>query len=271
MASAQVKSCILLAGLHASGKTIVHEPGITRDHTERMLRGFGIDVKSDGLRVELAGGQRLKATTLQVPGDISSAAFFLVGAAMIPGAKLTINNVGLNPSRRGVIDILRLMGADIVESNTRESGGELVADLQVIGAQLNGIDVPQELVSLAIDEFPALFVAAAGAQGTTVVSGAQELRVKETDRIQVMTDGLRILGVDITDTPDGARIVGGSVQGGTVDSCGDHRTAMSFAMAALIANGPITVLDCDNVATSFPDFVPLAAGSGLRISESRSE
>ncbi len=270
MASAQVKSCILLAGLHAKGKTIVHEPGVTRDHTERMLRGFGVEVQSKGLRVELDGEQQLTATSLHVPGDISSAAFFLVGAAMIPGSTLTINNVGLNPTRRGVVDILRLMGAEIEESNKRETGGELVADLHVTGAQLKGIDVPHELVSLAIDEFPALFVAAASAVGTTVVSGAEELRVKETDRIQVMTDGLRSLGVDITDTPDGARIVGGSIQGGTVDSSGDHRTAMSFAMAALISSGPITVLDCDNVATSFPDFVALAAGSGLRVSESRS-
>jgi len=269
MASAQVKSCILLAGLHANGKTIVHEPDVTRDHTERMLRGFGVDVQSDGLSVSLDGGQQLTATSLHVPGDISSAAFFLVGAAMIPGSVLTINNVGLNPTRRGVIDILRLMGADIVESNPRESGGELVADLQVTGAQLKGIDVPPQLVSLAIDEFPALFVAAANAHGTTLVSGAEELRVKETDRIQVMTDGLRKLGVDITDTPDGAKIVGGPIQGGTVDSAGDHRTAMSFAMAALVSNGPITVLNCDNVATSFPEFVSLAADSGLRISESR--
>lgn len=269
MASAQVKSCILLAGLHAKGKTIVHEPDITRDHTERMLRGFGVDVQSNGLRVELDGDQQLSATPLHVPGDISSAAFFLVGAAMIPGSTLTINNVGLNPTRRGVVDILRLMGADIEENNTRESGGELVADLQVTGARLKGIDVPQELVSLAIDEFPALFVAAASAVGTTVVAGAEELRVKETDRIQVMTDGLRKLGIDVTDTPDGARIVGGAIQGGTVDSFGDHRTAMSFAMAALISSAPITVLDCDNVATSFPDFISLAAGSGLRVSESR--
>ena len=269
MASAQVKSCILLAGLHAHGKTIVHEPDITRDHTERMLRGFGVNVQSNGLRVELDGDQQLTATQLHVPGDISSAAFFLVGAAMVPGSIVTINNVGLNPTRRGVVDILRLMGADIVESNARESGGEPVADLRVSGTQLKGIDVPRELVSLAIDEFPALFVAAASAVGTTVVTGAEELRVKETDRIQVMTDGLRSLGVDIIDTPDGARIVGGSIQGGTVDSAGDHRTAMSFAIAALIANGPIIVLDCDNVATSFPGFVSLAADSGLRVSESR--
>ncbi len=269
MASAQVKSCILLAGLHAQGRTIVHEPDVTRDHTERMLRGFGVDVQSNGLTAAIDGGQQLQATTLRVPGDISSAAFFLVGAAMVPGSNLTINNVGLNPTRRGVVDILRLMGADITELNQRESGGEPVADLLVVGKRLQGIDVPEELVSLAIDEFPALFVAAASAEGTTVVTGAEELRVKETDRIQVMTDGLRALGVDITDTPDGARIVGGPVQGGTVDSVGDHRTAMSFAMAGLLADGPIKILDCDNVATSFPNFVSLAAGVGLRVSESR--
>lgn len=268
MASAQVKSCILLAGLHAQGRTVVHEPDITRDHTERMLRGFGVDVQSDGLSVSLQGGQQLQATSLHVPGDISSAAFFLVGAAMVPGSNLTINNVGLNPTRRGVVDILRLMGADITEHNQRESGGEPVADLQVVGTRLRGIDVPEALVSLAIDEFPALFVAAAGAEGTTVVTGAEELRVKETDRIQVMTDGLRELGVDITDTPDGARIVGGPINGGTVDSVGDHRTAMSFAMAGLLANRPIQIRNCDNVATSFPNFVSLAAEAGLRVSES---
>lgn len=269
MASAQVKSCVLLAGLHAIGRTVVHEPGVTRDHTERMLRGFGVDVKTDDLTVSIEGGQTLQATTLQVPGDISSAAFFLVGAAMIPGSTLTINNVGLNPTRRGVIDILRLMGAGIVEENARESGGELVADVHVTGAKLKGIEIPEALVSLAIDEFPALFVAAASATGKTIVSGAQELRVKETDRIQVMTDGLRALGVDITDTPDGAHIVGGPVRGGIADSAGDHRTAMSFAIAGLIAEGPITVLNCDNVATSFPGFVELAASVGLNISESR--
>ncbi len=270
MASAQVKSCVLLAGLHAKGRTVVHEPGVTRDHTERMLRGFGVDVVTNGLTVSIEGGQSLQATNLQVPGDISSAAFFLVGASMLPGASLTINNVGMNPTRRGVIDILRLMGAGIEEINARESGGEPVADLQISGTQLKGIDVPEELVSLAIDEFPALFVAAASATGKTVVTGAEELRVKETDRIQVMTDGLRKLGIDITDTPDGAHITGGQISGGTADSKGDHRTAMAFSMAGLISHAPIEVLDCDNVATSFPNFVDLAAGVGLRISEARS-
>ena len=267
MASAQVKSAILLAGLHATGKTTVHEPGITRDHTERMLRGFGVEVEVNGLTASVEGGQALKATSLTVPGDISSAAFFLVAAAMTPGSALNINGVGMNPSRTGVVDILRLMGADIRVDNPRDTGGEPVADLSVTGKQLNGIDIPEELVSLAIDEFPALFVAAAAATGTTVVSGAEELRVKETDRIQVMADGLRALGGEITDTPDGARITGKRLRGGTADSCGDHRTAMSFAMASLISDGPITVLDCANVNTSFPGFAATAAKAGLRITE----
>ncbi len=267
IASAQVKSAVLLAGLHASGKTVVHEPAVTRDHTERMLRGFGVDVSVSGLTSSIVGGQTLSATTLTVPGDISSSAFFLVGASMTPGSKLLIKGVGLNPSRTGVIDILRLMGASIEVENLHETGGEPVADLRVIGSQLKGIDVPEELVSLAIDEFPALFVAAAAATGTTVVSGAEELRVKETDRIQVMADGLRALGADITDTPDGAKIVGKRLSGGVADSCGDHRTAMSFAMASLISDGPITVLDCANVNTSFPGFSHIAAATGLNIEE----
>lgn len=267
MASAQVKSAVLLAGLHATGETIVHEPAITRDHTERMLRGFGVEVAVDGLTVRIAGGQTLTATSLTVPGDISSAAFFLVAAAMTPGSALQIKAVGMNPTRTGVIDILRLMGADISVDNPRETGGEPIADLSVTGKQLRGIDIPEDLVSLAIDEFPALFVAAASASGTTVVSGAEELRVKETDRIQVMADGLRALGADIIDTPDGARITGKRLSGGTADSCGDHRTAMSFAMASLISDAPINVLDCANVNTSFPGFAGTAASAGLRITE----
>lgn len=267
IASAQVKSAVLLAGLHAKGKTTVHEPAITRDHTERMLRAFGVELVTNGLSASIEGGQKLTATSITVPGDISSSAFFLVGAAMTPGSRLLIKSVGMNPTRTGVIDILRLMGADITVERTRETGGEPVADLRVCGTQLNGIQVPEELVSLAIDEFPALFVAAVSAKGTTIVSGAEELRVKETDRIQVMADGLRALGADISDTPDGAVIVGKRLTGGTADSCGDHRTAMSFAMASLISNGPITVLDCANVNTSFPGFASIAASAGLRITE----
>lgn len=267
MASAQVKSAVLLAGLHASGTTTVHEPAVTRDHTERMLQGFGVEVQVNGLSASVRGGQRLSATSLTVPGDISSSAFFLVGACMTPGSQLTLPGVGMNPSRTGVIEILRLMGADIRVVNERVTGGEPVADLEVSGGRLQGIHVPEELVSLAIDEFPALFVAAVAAEGETIVTGAEELRVKETDRIQVMADGLRALGADVSDTPDGARIRGGRLAGGTADSCGDHRTAMSFAMASLISDGPITVLDCDNVNTSFPGFARIAGAAGLRITE----
>jgi len=267
MASAQVKSAILLAGLHAKGTTTVHEPAVTRDHTERMLRGFGVEVSVTGLSASIIGGQTLSATALTVPGDISSSAFFLVGASMTPGSELILTGVGMNPSRTGVIDILKLMGARIELINQRITGGEPIADLHVNGSQLQGIEVPEELVSLAIDEFPALFVAAASATGTTVITGAEELRVKETDRIQVMADGLRALGGDIHDTPDGARVTGKRLAGGVADSCGDHRTAMSFAMASLIADGPITVLDCANVNTSFPDFAAIARATGLNIEE----
>ena len=265
IASAQVKSCLLLAGLHARGRTTVHEPGITRDHTERMLRGFGVEIRVEGRSASIEGGQRLLGTTVAVPGDISSAAFFIAGAAMTPGSHLRLSGVGMNPSRTGIVEILRLMGAAIVVENERESGGEAVADLVVDGRELEGIEVPESLVSLAIDEFPVLFVAAAAARGRTVVSGAEELRVKETDRIEVMVRGLRALGADVTGTPDGAVIEGGRLRGGTVDSCGDHRTAMSFAMASLIADGPITVLDCANVDTSFPGFADVARRAGLAI------
>ncbi|MFK7893112.1 MAG: 3-phosphoshikimate 1-carboxyvinyltransferase [Granulosicoccus sp.] len=267
MASAQVKSAILLAGLHAKGKTIVHETAVTRDHTERMLGGFGVNVEVDGLTASLSGGQSLKATSLTVPGDISSAAFFIVGAAMTPGSDITIEGVGMNPTRTGVISILRLMGAIIDVNNERSAGGEPVADLHVSGRHLRGIEVPRDLVSLAIDEFPALFVAATAADGTTVISGAEELRVKETDRIQVMADGLRALGGVIDDTPDGAVITGTRLRGGVADSCGDHRTAMSFAMASLISDGALSVLDCANVNTSFPGFAALASNAGLKIQE----
>jgi 3-phosphoshikimate 1-carboxyvinyltransferase len=221
----------------------------------------------DGLTASIEGGQQLQATSLQVPGDISSAAFFLVGASMTPGSTLRLLNVGINPTRAGVVDILKLMGADIHIENERDAGGEPVADLLIQGRQLRGIEIPAKLVSLAIDEFPALFVAAAAASGETIISGAEELRVKETDRIQVMTDGLRTLGCNIADTPDGARIHGGRLSGGQVDSKGDHRTAMAFAIASLIADGPIEVLDCANVNTSFPGFSAIAHAAGLRIDE----
>ncbi len=271
VASAQVKSSVLLAGLYAEGLTCVTEPAPTRDHTERMLSGFGYPVRRDGNKVCLQGGGRLTGCGIEVPADISSAAFFLVGASIAPGSDLTLTHVGMNPTRIGVINILRAMGADIEVVNPREAGGEPVADLRVRSARLKGIRIPQDQVPLAIDEFPALFVAAACADGETLLTGAEELRVKESDRIQVMADGLNTLGVDARPAPDGIRIKGGALGGGTVDSHGDHRIAMSFAMAALRADGEIRIDDCANVDTSFPGFVDLAASAGLHIAEEREE
>lgn len=272
VASAQVKSAVLLAGLYADGETAVTEPAPTRDHTERMLTGFGVRVRRDGARVSVQGGQRLVATDIDVPADISSAAFFLVGASIAPGSDLLLEHVGVNPTRTGVIDILRLMGADIELTNPREVGGEPVADLRVRAARLRAIAVPQSLVPLAIDEFPAVFVAAACAEGRTVVTGAEELRVKESDRIAVMADGLRALGVDAQPTPDGMVIEGrGGLEQvfgeGEIATHGDHRIAMSFTMAALRARGRILIRDTANVATSFPGFAALAARAGVAITE----
>lgn len=265
MASAQVKSCVLLAGLYAQGRTCTTEPAPTRDHTERMLGGMGYKVDVQGAKACLEGGGQLQATSIDVPADISSAAFFLVGASIAPDSDLTLEHVGMNPTRTGVVDILRAMGANIDVLNAREVGGEPVADLRVRSAQLKGIDIPPELVPLAIDEFPALFVAAACAQGRTLLTGAEELRVKESDRIQVMADGLVALGIDAQPTPDGMLIQGGSLGQGRIDSHGDHRIAMAFAMAALRAAGPVEIDDCANVSTSFPTFVALARAAGLVI------
>ena len=263
VASAQVKSCLLLAGLYAEGETSVTEPAPTRDHTERMLRGFGYAVKTQGARVSVQGGGRLKACDIDVPADISSATFFLVGASISPGSDLVLEHVGINPTRIGVINILKLMGANLELLNPREVGGEPVADIRVRAANLRGIRIPEDQVPLAIDEFPALFIAAACAQGETVLTGAHELRVKESDRIAVMALGLKHLGIAARETPDGIVIQGGRLQGGEIDSHGDHRIAMSFAVAALAASGPITVRDCKNVDTSFPGFAELAAHAGL--------
>jgi 3-phosphoshikimate 1-carboxyvinyltransferase len=267
VASAQVKSCLLLAGLYADGETCVREPAVTRDHTERMLSGFGYPVRRNADRICLTGGGRLKACNLEVPADISSAAFFLVGATIAEGSELLLEHVGMNPTRDGVIRILRLMGADIEIFDPRDAGGEPVADLRVRASGLKGIDIPRDLVPLAIDEFPALFVAAACADGETVLTGAEELRVKESDRIQVMADGLVRLGIEATPTPDGMRIRGGRIDGGRVDSHGDHRIAMSFAIAGLRARGEVLIDDCENVNTSFPGFVDLASGVGLGIEQ----
>ncbi|MEK7223857.1 MAG: 3-phosphoshikimate 1-carboxyvinyltransferase [Pseudomonadota bacterium] len=265
VASAQVKSCLLLAGLYADGETSVTEPAPTRDHTERMLRGFGYAVKTQNARVSVQGGGRLKARDIDVPADISSATFFLVGASIAPGSDIVLEHVGVNPTRIGVINILKLMGANLELLNPREAGGEPVADIRVRAAPLRGIRIPEDQVPLAIDEFPALFIAAACAQGETVLTGAHELRVKESDRIAVMAQGLKHLGIAARETPDGIVIQGGRLQGGEVDSHGDHRIAMSFAVAALAASGPITVRDCKNVDTSFPGFAELAARAGLAI------
>jgi 3-phosphoshikimate 1-carboxyvinyltransferase len=267
VASAQVKSCILLAGLYANGMTCVTEPAPTRDHTERMLQGFGYTVNRQGNKVCLNGGGKLMATDIAVPSDISSAAFFMVGAAIADGSDITLQAVGINPTRNGIITLLQLMGADIQLSNEKLVGGEPVADIRIRGSRLQGIRIPEDQVPLAIDEFPALFVAAACAEGETVLTGAEELRVKESDRIQVMADGLQVMGIQAGPTPDGIIIQGGQLQGGEVYSHGDHRIAMAFAMAALRANAPVIIHDCDNVRTSFPDFTRLAAGSGLAITD----
>ncbi|PTS83834.1 bifunctional prephenate dehydrogenase/3-phosphoshikimate 1-carboxyvinyltransferase [Pseudomonas sp. HMWF032] len=267
MASAQVKSCLLLAGLYAAGTTSVTEPAPTRDHTERMLRGFGYPVTVDGSTARVESGHKLIATHIEVPADISSAAFFLVAGSIAEDSELVLEHVGINPTRTGVIDILKLMGGDITLENQREVGGETVADIRVRSAKLKGIDIPEDLVPLAIDEFPVLFVAASVAEGRTVLRGAEELRVKESDRIQVMADGLIALGVKAEPTPDGIIIEGGSIGGGEVWAHGDHRIAMSFSVASLRATAPIRIHDCANVATSFPNFLALSAQVGIRVAE----
>ena len=267
MASAQVKSSLLLAGLYAGGRTCVTEPAPTRDHTERMLRAFGYEVSVVDSSVCLEGGGTLIGNDIAVPGDFSSATFFLVGASIAQGSDLIIENVGINPTRTGALEILRLMGADISLINPREMGAEPVADLRVRYSELYGINIPLELVALAIDEFPVLFVAAACAQGRTTVTGAEELRVKESDRIDAMAQGLGVLGLDTQPTTDGLIVDGGSLSGGTIDSRGDHRIAMAFAVAGLLASDKVVVTDCDNVGTSFPGFVQTGSEAGLRIEE----
>ncbi len=272
VASAQVKSAIVLAGLWADGETSITEPAPTRDHSERMLRGFGYDVKTEGNRISLRGGGKLKACRIDVPADISSAAFFMVAASIAPGSDIVLEHVGINPTRTGIIDILKLMGGDLTIINERTVGGEPVADIRVRYAPLRGITIPEHLVPLAIDEFPVLFVAASCAHGRTVLTGAEELRVKESDRIQVMADGLKTLGIDAQPTADGIVIDGRGTAtpeaifgGGEVTSHNDHRIAMSFTVAALRAQGEILIHDCATVGTSFPGFDVLAARVGIRI------
>lgn len=270
IASAQVKSAVLLAGLSAQGVTTVREPQPTRDYTERMLAAFGYPIEFAPGIARLEGGHRLRATDVRVPADFSSAAFFIVAATLVPGSELRLPRVGMNPRRTGLLHVLRAMGADIVEQAAGEQGGEPVADLVVRHAPLHGIAVPREHVADMIDEFPALFVAAACASGATVVSGAAELRVKESDRIAAMATGLRALGITVDETPDGATIHGGALhggmlQGGMIDSHGDHRIAMAFAIAAQLASGQVVIGDVANVATSFPGFDRLAREAGFSL------
>ena len=279
VASAQVKSAILLAGLYASGPTTVREPHPTRDYTERMLSAFGADIDFAPGVATLRPGRALRAASVDVPADFSSAAFFLVAASVIPGSHLVLERVGVNPRRTGLLKALRLMGADLTVRPAGEQGGEPVADIEVRAARLRGVAIPEALVPDMIDEFPALFTAAALAEGTTLVSGAAELRVKESDRIAVMAAGLRALGAVIDETPDGAVITGsgftanapatpsesraGRLRGGQADSRGDHRIAMSLAVAAQCASGEVRIDDVANVATSFPGFDALARGVGF--------
>ncbi|WP_423178451.1 MULTISPECIES: 3-phosphoshikimate 1-carboxyvinyltransferase [unclassified Stenotrophomonas] len=266
VASAQIKSAVLLAGLYAQGETSVAEPHPTRDYTERMLSAFGVDIEFSPGKARLRGGQRLRATDIVVPADFSSAAFYLVAASIIPGSQLRLKQVGLNPRRTGLLHALRLMGADITEENPAEQGGEPVADLVVRYAPLKGARIPEELVPDMIDEFPALFVAAAAAEGRTVVSGAAELRVKESDRLAAMATGLRALGMQVDETEDGATLHGGVRLGsGTIESHGDHRIAMAFAIAGQISDGEVRINDIANVATSFPDFDGLARSAGFNL------
>ena len=253
----------MLAGLYAKGETRVREPHPTRDYTERMLTAFGVPCEFAPGFAAVRGGAALHATDVSVPADISSAAFFIVAASIVPGSELLLRRVGMNPRRTGLLHVLRLMGADIVEENAGEQGGEPVADLRVRHAPLHGIEVPVEYVPDMIDEFPVLFVAAACATGATVVRGAAELRVKESDRIATMATGLRALGIKIDETPDGATIHGGPLHGGSVESHGDHRIAMAFAVAAQLADGVVRIGDIANVATSFPGFDVLARGVGF--------
>lgn len=265
VASAQVKSALLLAALYAHGPTTVIEPTPTRDYTERMLEAFGAAIEYAPGRATLVPGAPLRARRVRVPADFSSAAFFIVAATIIPGSDVLLEAVGMNPRRTGLLDALRAMGADIEVAGSGEEGGEPVADLRVRHARLVGIDVPPAIVPDMIDEFPALFAAAACAEGVTRVTGAAELRVKESDRIAAMAAGLRTLGIGIDEFDDGASIRGGPIGGGVVDSLGDHRIAMSFAVLAQCAAAPVRIGDVDNVATSFPGFDRLARDAGMAL------
>ena len=269
VASAQIKSCLLLAGLYGEGITTVIENGISRDHTERMLRGFGYDVISSNNRISLLGGGSLKGCDIEVPSDISSAAFFMVAGCISKDSSITLNSVNINPTRTGVIDILKLMGGNIELHNQRLQAGELIADIKVSSSNLKGIQIPENLVPLAIDEFPVLFIAASCADGETVLTGAKELRVKESDRIQVMADGLTSLGIENHVLEDGIRILGGEFtkQVSSIKSHHDHRISMAFAIASVRSKFDIEIEGVDNVKTSFPNFEVLANSIGMSIKQ----
>jgi len=265
MASAQVKSAILLAGLYANGETSVMENAPTRDHTERMLSGFGYNVQKSGYRLTVEGHGKLSAQYVQVPSDLSSAAFFILGVLISTNSELLLKNVGINPSRNGVIGILQRMGGQIYLERNQVIGGEPVADIRVKSSNLNSIEIAGSDIALAIDEIPVIAVAAACAEGRSIIKNAQELRVKESDRIKSIVDGLAALGIGVVEKQDGMEIVGGSFKSGTVKSYSDHRIAMAFTMAATVANGPVEIQDVKNVATSFPDFYPLCQSVGVNI------
>ena len=269
VASAQIKSCLLLAGLYSDGKTTIIENGISRDHTERMLKGFGYDVTSSSNTISLMGGGSLKSCDIEVPSDISSAAFFMVAGCISENSSIVLEAVNINPTRTGVIDILRLMGGNLELLNQRLQAGELIADIKVTSSELKGIEIPENLVPLAIDEFPVLFIAASCAKGETVLTGAKELRVKESDRIQVMADGLTALGIDNEVLDDGIRIIGGEFkeQTSSIKSHHDHRISMAFAIASVKSKFNIEIEGVDNVKTSFPNFVELANSIGMKIKE----
>lgn len=266
VASAQLKSALLLAGLSAEGKTCVHEPVATRDHTERMLSQFDYAIECDGQQISLEGGGTLRATNIDVPADISSAAFLMVGACIAEEADIILENVGVNPNRDAIIHILRAMGADITLLHEKEISGEPVADIRIKSSALHGIDIPESSVPAAIDEFPAIMVAAACAKGRTRLTGAAELRVKESDRITAVAQGLHNLGIAVEEQPDGMTVTGGRIRGGEIDSFTDHRIAMAFTMAGLQSTAPITVKNCANVDTSFPGFIELVNHAGLDVS-----
>ena len=266
VASAQLKSALLLAGLYAQGETVITEPAPTRDHTERLLAHFGCPVRRAGMRITMAG-KTLRANELRIPGDISSAAFLLVAGSIVPGSDLVIEGVGVNPTRRAVIEILNLMGGNVSVTNVVEGSGEPIADLQVRYRPLRGITIPVDLVPIAIDEFPAIMAAACHARGETVLEGAAELRVKESDRIRALAEGLESMGIAVETRPDGLRVTGGRPAGAVVQSHGDHRIAMAFSVAGLAAAGPVTVQDCKNVDTSFPGFMDCARRLGCEIRE----